>query len=224
MRPATAYAQVSATAKPLRLPRDFYDRPTGMVARALLGKCLVHETAGGRVAGMVVETEAYVGPHDLACHASKGRTRRTEVMFGRPGHLYVYLIYGMYHCLNIVTEREGHPSAVLIRALQPVERRGQHDFTADARQLWPNGPGKLCRFLEIDRTHNGFDLTSGRIWLEDRGVKVAARQVVRTPRIGIEYAGEWKRKLLRYYVKENQWISKPRLSSARAPKPSDGRS
>lgn len=193
---------------PARLHRAFYQRPTLVVARELIGKVLVHETQRGKFAGMIVETEAYVGPRDLACHASKGRTKRTEVMFGPPGHLYVYLIYGMYHCLNVVTERIGFPAAVLVRALQPVERRGEFCFGADGRSAWPNGPGKLCRFMEIDLTHYGADLCTGALWVEDHGVKPARRAIQRSPRIGVEYAGAWRHKPWRYYLRGNPWVSR----------------
>ena len=193
---------------PERLARAFYERPTLQVARELLGKFLVHETNEGRLVGMIVETEAYLGPRDLACHASKGRTKRTEVMFGPAGRVYVYLIYGMYHCMNIVTERIGFPAAVLVRALQPIERSGEFSFGADRRSTWPNGPGKLCRFMEISLANYGADLCVGPLWVEDRGLAQAPREIARSPRIGVDYAGAWKDKLWRFYLKENLWVSR----------------
>ena len=133
-----------------KLPRHFYDRDTIAVAHELLGKWLVHRVDGTERIGKIVEVEAYLGEHDLAAHSSKGLTERTKIMFGPPGHAYVYLIYGMHHCMNIVTERDGHASAVLLRALEPVkhlENRTQ-------------GPGLLCKAMGIDRRLNGHDLLS----------------------------------------------------------------
>lgn len=193
----------------LHLHREFYERSTVVVARDLLGKFLVHEMAGERRAGMIVETEAYVGPHDQACHAFKGRTERTEVMFGPAGHLYVYFIYGMYYCLNIVTEQAGFPAAVLIRALQPVERGSAFNFEETERSLRPNGPGKLCRFMQIDKTHYGLDLCGGPIWVEDRGVSVSSGGIIKAPRVGVDYAGAWKDRPFRFYLKNNRWVSRP---------------
>ncbi|HYX91264.1 MAG TPA: DNA-3-methyladenine glycosylase, partial [Myxococcaceae bacterium] len=125
----------------MRLLRDFYDRSALIVARELLGKILVYADNGIRRAGRIVETEAYVGEHDLACHASKGRTARTDVLFGPPGHAYVYLIYGMYHCFNVVTLPEGVAAAVLVRGLEPAEGLPSHPRL--------DGPGKLCRAMGI---------------------------------------------------------------------------
>ena len=133
-----------------KLPRAFYDRDTTIVARELLGKLLVHVERGMERVGKIVEVEAYLGPHDLAAHSSRGLTERTRVMFGPPGHAYVYFIYGMYHCMNVVTEREGHASAVLLRALEPVKNVGGRT----------SGPGLLCRAMHIDRRLNGHDLLS----------------------------------------------------------------
>ncbi|APV50913.1 3-methyladenine DNA glycosylase [Betaproteobacteria bacterium GR16-43] len=183
--------------KGTKLPRSFYDRDTIEVARDLLGKLLVHETAGGRRVGRIVEVEAYLGEHDLAAHSSKGRTERTKVMFGPPGHAYVYLIYGMHCCMNVVTQREGHASAVLLRALEPVE--GLEGRT--------QGPGLLCRAMGIDRTLNAVDLTARTLYI------ASARQepditIVKRPRIGVDYAGHWARRLLRFYVKGNAFVSK----------------
>jgi DNA-3-methyladenine glycosylase len=172
------------------LPREYFNRPTVQVAKSLLGKYLVRETPSGTHTGRIVEVEAYVGPKDLACHASKGRTKRTEVMFGLPGVAYVYMIYGMYHCFNVVTERAGFAAAVLIRS---VEVEGQPKPIS--------GPGRVCRFLDIDRRLTGLDLTAGKmLWLEDRGEHVSTRQVLRTPRIGVDYAGEWAKKPYRFLL------------------------
>jgi DNA-3-methyladenine glycosylase len=174
------------------LPREYFDRSTVQVAKSLLGKYLVRKIKRGVQAGRIVEVEAYCGPTDLACHASKGRTKRTEVMFGMPGVAYVYMIYGMYHCLNVVTEREGFPAAVLVRG---VELDG-------SKQELIDGPGRVCRYFDIDRTLTGVDLTAGKVlWLEDRGERVSSRQVVASPRIGIDYAGAWARKPWRFVLK-----------------------
>lgn len=150
---------------------------------------MVRQTEQGAMAGLIVEVEAYVGPHDLACHASRGRTRRTDVLFGRPGIAYVYLIYGMYHCLNVVTEREGFPAAILIRA---VEHR-------DAPSILIDGPGRVCRAFHIDLSLNRWDLTLGEgLWLEDRGEPITDADVLTAPRIGVDYAGEWAAKPFRF--------------------------
>ena len=175
------------------LPRSFYLRPTLVVARRLLGQVLVHETPDGLAAGRIVETEAYRGPADRAAHSRGGhRSARNEVMYGPPGHAYVYFIYGMHHCVNVVTQRVGVPQAVLIRALEPVAgielmrvRRG-----LDAAPEWRlcRGPGALCQALGIVRAQNGADLTRGALTVR-RGPAVPARLVARTPRIGVDYAG-----------------------------------
>ena len=172
------------------LPQSYFTRPTVTVARSLIGKYLVRVIEGRRVAGRIVEVEAYVGPEDKACHASKGRTPRTDVMFGGGGIAYVYLIYGMYHCLNVVTEREGFPSAVLIRAIE-----------LDGALI--DGPGKLCRALQIDRSLNRADLTSGEsLWFEDRGESVGRGSIEAHPRVGVDYAGEWAKKLWRFRLRK----------------------
>lgn len=168
------------------LSNRYFQRPTLIVARGLIGKYLVRENGKGTVAGMIVEVEAYVGPQDKACHASKGRTGRTEVLFGPPGISYVYLIYGMYHCLNVVTERTGFPAAVLIRAIE-----------VDSELI--DGPGRLCRALEIDRSLNRLDMTDGdKLWFEDRGITVPRSKVGTFPRIGVDYAGAWAKKPWRF--------------------------
>jgi len=171
------------------LPRVYFNRPTATVARSLIGKYVVREIDGRILAGKIIEVEAYVGPQDKACHASKGRTQRTEVLFGPPGVAYVYLIYGMYHCLNVVTEREEFPSAVLIRAIE-----------IDGELI--DGPGRLCRALQIDRRLNRVDLTTGEsLWFEDRGALVERGDVGAHPRIGVDYAGEWAKKLWRFRLR-----------------------
>ena len=159
-------------ARPGKLPLAFYSRETLLVARDLLGMHLVREGPHGRQVGRIVETEAYKGPKDLAAHSSRGRTRRTEVMFGPPGHAYVYLIYGFWHCLNVVTAAEGVPHAVLIRALEPVAGVSQTT----------HGPGLLCRALHIDRDLNAASLLGEHLWIER-----PARY--RPPRIGRRAAG-----------------------------------
>ncbi len=193
----------------MKIPRSFYAQDTIKVARQLLGKYLVRKHPDGTTVGKIVETEAYVGPHDLACHASKGRTARTEVMFGAPGHAYVYFIYGVYWCLNIVTEEVGHASAVLIRALEPIEgielmekRRGTEKIHNLA-----SGPGKLCLAMAIDKGLNAADMARGKVlYVEDRGeppLKIRA-----TPRIGVDYAGTWKDKPWRFLIRGSEFVSK----------------
>jgi DNA-3-methyladenine glycosylase len=162
------------------------------VARSLLGRYLIRETSSGRHAGRIIEVEAYVGPKDLACHASKGRTTRTEVLFGPPGLSYVYLIYGMYHCLNVVTERAEYPAAVLIRAVE--NEAGLID-----------GPGRLCRAFDVDLKLNRHDLTAGRLlWIEDRAERVARSAIAAFPRIGVDYAGKWAAMPWRFRLRTGQ--------------------
>jgi len=175
--------------KPRVLPRIYFNRPTLTVARSLIGKYLARDIDGRILAGKIVEVEAYVGPQDRACHASKGRTPRTDVMFGPGGVAYVYLIYGMYHCLNVVTEQEEFPAAVLIRAVE-----------IDGELI--DGPGRLCRAMQIDRSLNRADLTIGAsLWLEDRGGSVEKGEVGTYPRIGVQYAGEWAKKPWRFRLR-----------------------
>jgi DNA-3-methyladenine glycosylase len=175
------------------LPPAFYARDAETVARALLGAVLV---VGGDKRGRVVETEAYVGPHDLACHASKGLTKRTAVMFGPPGHAYVYLIYGMYDMLNVVTGAEGDPQAVLVRAVEPLSGVvGKTD-----------GPGKLTRAFGVTRArHDGLPLYGPELWLEPGP---PPRAVQATPRIGVDYAGDWKDAPLRFLDADSPFVSR----------------
>jgi DNA-3-methyladenine glycosylase len=177
---------------PNPLSRAFFNRPTLTVARSLIGKYLVRDNGNGEIAGKIIEVEAYVGSQDKACHASKGRTARTEVLFGPPGISYVYLIYGMYHLLNVVTERTDFPAAVLIRAIE-------------VEGVLIDGPGKLCRALGIDRSLNRLELTEGRrVWFEDRGTRVARKKIGAFPRIGVEYAGSWAKKPWRFRLIESE--------------------
>jgi DNA-3-methyladenine glycosylase len=189
------------------LPKKFYVRETEQVARDLLGCVLECHTPDGVAAGRIVETEAYVGEHDLACHAAAGRTARTAPLYGPPGIAYVYFIYGMYWCVNAVTRAEGEPSAVLIRALEPVRgielmRRRRPKARRDVDLT--NGPGKLCLALGIVREHNRLPLQ--RLPLVIRaGEPVADRDVIVTPRIGITQAADWP---LRWFIANNPYVSK----------------
>jgi DNA-3-methyladenine glycosylase len=180
-----------------RLPRSFYERDTLLTARELLGKLLVRHVDGVARIGRIVEVEAYLGPHDLASHSSRGRTPRTTVMFGPPGFAYVYMIYGLHFCMNIVTEPEGRGTAVLLRAIEPVMNIA--DRTA--------GPALLCKAMAIDKRMNGHDLLSEDFHIADAPA-VAAASIVRRPRIGVDYAGRWAQRLLRFYVKGNRYVSR----------------
>lgn len=180
-----------------KLSRDFYDRDTVTVAKELLGKELVHVFDGIERVGKIVEVEAYLGPQDLAAHSARGLTPRTKVMFGPPGFAYVYLIYGMYFCMNVVTEQEGHASAVLIRALEPV--KNIHART--------QGPGLLCKAMQIDKQLQGHDLLSENFYV--RHAEESKRiTIIKRPRIGVDYAKHWAKRLLRFYIKGNNFISK----------------
>lgn len=167
-----------------RLSRKFFDRPTLVVAQELLGKFLVRKIGNKKVEVMITETEAYFGHDDLASHAARGRTKRTEIMFGEPALAYVYMIYGMYFCLNFVTEKKDFPAAVLIRGGENV-----------------NGPGRLCRNFKIDKKLNGEDIVkSNKLWVEDRGITIKPSQIKKSKRIGIHYAQEYQHKLWRFYL------------------------
>ncbi len=213
-----------------RLDPDFFAQPTLALARALLGQRLVRRLDGRRLAGIIVETEAYIGEEDLACHAAAGRTQRTEVMYGPPGHAYVYLVYGMHHCLNVVSEPPGLPAAVLIRALEPREgipvmadHRGlAAKLDAEIPGLMParlaratedpgpalrallSGPGRLCQALAIDRTLSGASLSGRKLFLE---AGTAPRAIEATTRIGVDYAGPWREKRWRFTAAGSPWVS-----------------
>jgi DNA-3-methyladenine glycosylase len=176
----------------------------------LLGKRLVRVLNGQRLSGIIVETEAYTGEADGACHASRGRTARTEVMYGPPGHAYVYFIYGMHHCFNVVTEEEGFPAAVLIRALEPLEgleRMRRHRPGRPDDQL-TNGPGKLCAALAIDRTLNGVDLCISQVFFIEEGRTVADEEIATGPRIGIRSDEVARSRPWRFYIKGNRCVSR----------------
>ena len=195
-----------------KLPRSFYSRSALEVASNLLGKVLVRRLNRRNLAGKIVETEAYAGPHDLACHASKGHTPRTAVMFGEAGHAYVYMIYGFHFCLNVVTERVGYPAAVLIRAVEPLENieimrrlRGNPKKDTDIG----SGPGKLCKAMSIDKKLNGEDLLGRTLWIEERNLSPGT--ILTSPRVGVDYAGEYKDKPWRFYVEESPHVSRVRF-------------
>lgn len=181
-----------------KLPRSFYVRDVTVVAQDLLGKFLVRREAKGEQIGRIVETEGYLGPHDLASHSSRGLTQRNAVLFGPPGHAYVYLIYGMYYCFNVVAEQEGKGAAVLIRALEPIKNCPGKT----------TGPGLLCRSLHLTRAHNGCDLRGDELFLALPTAPTAPFSIVARPRIGVDYAGPWARRRLRFYIKGSRYVSK----------------
>lgn len=191
------------------LPREFYARPVLEVARDLLGAHLVRVIGRGkRIEGRIVEVEAYDGPTDLACHASRGRTPRTDPMFGEAGRAYVYLVYGMHHCLNAVTGPVGYPAAVLIRGIEIVAGR---IWTEPGKVLPPrsaSGPGRLTRCLRIDRSLNRADLCLRRELYLLPGAAVPDHSVVRGARIGVDYAGPWARKRWRFGIRGHEALSR----------------
>ena len=206
--PTSAFAPLATVNSALKLPRSFYEQSTIKVAKQLLGKYLVRKHPEGSTIGRIVEAEAYIGPQDLACHASKGRTTRTEVMFGSAGHAYVYYIYGFYNMLNLVTESKDYPAAVLIRAVEPVEGIELMKSRRRNRILrnLASGPGKLCQAFDIDRALNGADLCGNVLFVEDRGEPPPKFQA--KPRIGVDYAGKWKDKPFRFLIRGSEFASK----------------
>lgn len=194
---------------PVSPERAWFDRHAVELARDLLGSRLVHDAPEGSVGGRIVEVEAYRGPEDLAAHSSRGRTARNATMFGRPGHLYVYLIYGLHHCMNIVAGPGGKPEAVLIRALALDEgvdlarrRRGE---TVKALRL-ASGPGNVGRALGVDRLLDGADLLDGPVRIEPRNGP--GPRVRRGPRIGVDYAGRWAASPLRFWIADDPHVSR----------------
>lgn len=199
--PPLSGSKSPAGRRPTKLPRAFFARPAIEVARGLIGAILVRRVEGRRLRARIVETEAYVGPHDLACHAAKGRTARTEVMFGPGGRAYVYLIYGLHDMLNVVTGPRGHGEAVLLRAAQPLG-----GWEADL-----GGPGRLAKALGITRADNGLSVTSPALhFLADSGRRP---RIEVTKRIGIDYAGPWKDAPLRFLLAQPPLTNTPRAKS-----------
>lgn len=202
MTPAAAGAGTGGP-EPLVTDRAWFDRPSVAVAYDLLGSVLVHDAPDGRVAGIITEVEAYQGPEDLAAHSSRGRTARNAVLFGEPGHLYVYLIYGLHHCANVVCGPDAKPEAVLLRAATITDGRAlarrRRGGVPDARLA--SGPGNLGAAFGLDLTLNGADLLTGpvRIRLGARAPRVRA-----TPRIGVAYAGEWADRPLRFLIDDDR--------------------
>lgn len=208
-----------------KLTQSFFEQPTLKVAENLLGKFLIVRKNSKRIVGKIVETEAYIGEDDLACHASKGnprtqraeqspydgRTNRSEILYRKAGTVYVYLIYGMYYCLNIVTERENFPSAVLLRAVEPAEGidlMEKRRKTNILRNL-ASGPGKLCMAFGIGKEFNNKTVFGKDIWIEDRGEEYeSSKNIVSAPRVGVDYAKHCKDLPWRFYVKDNQFVSK----------------
>ena len=199
-----------------KLEREFYNRDSIIVAKELLGKVLVHKIDGQRITAKIIETEAYMGIEDKAAHSYGGRrTSRVEVMYGSPGFSYIFLIYGMYCCFNIVTNEKEIPQAVLIRAVEPLEgtewmaqrRFGKpfDELTKSQRRGLTNGPGKLCGALSMNRSHNGIDLCGNDIYVEES--KSQNFSVVTTKRIGIDYAEEAKDYPWRFYIEGNEYVS-----------------
>jgi len=200
------------------LPRKFYSNDTLQVARELLGKYIVHKIGGEELTGMIVETEAYIGPHDKAAHSyNNRRTDRNEVMYGPPGYAYVYAIYGMYYCMNVVTADVDKPEAVLIRAIEPVkglDTMAQNRFQKRYEELHKseainiaNGPGKLCKALGINKSNNGDDLCKDRLFIAESG-KPMDFSIESSPRINIGYAEEAVFYPWRYYIKGNPYVSR----------------
>jgi DNA-3-methyladenine glycosylase len=187
----------------LRLNRDFYARSTLSVARDLLGQQLVHIGSDGVArGGRIVETEAYVGPHDAASHARSGRKGRASLMWGRAGIAYVYLIYGLHHCFNVVTEVEGYPGAVLVRAIEP-----------GANTERASGPALVCRALRIDRSCNGLDLVDSVNLFIESSPPVEDTRVRMGPRIGVDYAGDWAAHPWRFWVADSEHVSRHRTGA-----------
>jgi DNA-3-methyladenine glycosylase len=182
-----------------RLTLEFFQRDAETVARDLIGTILVRQYRGKKYQSRVVETEAYVGPHDLACHAAKGRTGRTDVMFKAGGHAYVYFIYGMYDMLNVVTGGKDDPQAVLIRAAEPV--------SGWSEKVDLSGPGKLCRGMKITRALNGVERTGDALHFLPRAGGAGAPAIAVSARIGVDYAKEWRDKPLRFYEEGNALVS-----------------
>ncbi|MBU3217073.1 DNA-3-methyladenine glycosylase [Clostridium estertheticum] len=206
----------------MKLTRKFYARETLQVARELLGKILVHEINGVKLMGKIVETEAYIGSIDKACHAYGGKhTPKIETLYGMPGIAYVYFIYGMYHCFNVITKEEGFPEGVLIRAIEPIDgldeiaklrfKKDYNELTKAQIKNLTTGPSKLCIAMNINKENNQQDLCTSELYIEESMDKEEI-QIIETKRIGINYAEEAVDFLWRFYIKDNIWVSvKPRV-------------
>lgn len=201
----------------MKLNRNFYNRNTIDVAKDLLGKVLIHKNKEKITSGRIVEDEAYLGFKDKAAHSYGGKkTERVKIMYGKPGLAYVYIIYGMYYCFNVVTRKEGIPEAVLVRALEPLEgldimsqRRFDNKYNnlnKNQKLGLTNGPGKLCIAMGIDKNNNGYDLCQNRLYIEDDNMRKF--NIVDSKRIGINYAEEARDYLLRFYIEGNYYVSK----------------
>lgn len=206
----TAVAAEQLPAASVRLDRAWFDRPAAVLALDLLGARLVHETVDGAVGGRIVEVEAYEGPEDLAAHSSRGRTARNATMFGPPGHCYVYLVYGLHHCVNVVAGPGTKPEAVLIRALEIDEgrdlARARRGPRASELRL-ASGPGNVGQALGIDRGLDGTDLLRGPIRLEPRTGPMP--EIRSGPRVGVDYAGTWAGRPLRHWIADDPHVSRP---------------
>jgi DNA-3-methyladenine glycosylase len=202
----------SASTNSRKLPREFYAQPVLTVARQCIGKILVHRTPEGEAAGRIVEAEAYRGPQDLAAHSARGLTKRTTAMFGPPGHAYVFLLYGASWAMNLVVASEGKPHAVLIRALEPVcgiELMARRRKKPAASRELTNGPGKLTSALAITGADYGRDLCGEELFLEEGDAEIRRGKIGRSPRINVDYAGEWAALPWRFYEKGNRYVSVP---------------
>ncbi|MBM7624965.1 DNA-3-methyladenine glycosylase [Sporohalobacter salinus] len=197
----------------MHLKLDFYKQDAVVLAKDLLGKILVRNVGDREIRARIVETEAYVGPEDKGCHAYQNKkTERTKVMFERGGHVYVYLIYGMHHCFNVVAALKGKPEAVLVRAVEPIEGweliRQNRQIKSNKDEDLTNGPGKLCQALSIDKELDGHDLVVGdKLYIEKEENK-QDYEIIPSKRINIDYAEEYKDKLWRFYIKGNSFVSK----------------
>ena len=197
----------------MKLPKEFYLRPNvAQISRDLLGKFLYTNIDGILTGGMIVETEAYSGENDKACHAHLGRrTNRTEIMYAEGGVAYVYLIYGIYNLFNIITNVQNQADAVLIRAIEPTEGLKEMQLRRNLPKVQPNltaGPGLLTQALGITRNHYGADLTGDQIWLEDQGIIIPESEVIESPRVGVAYAEDHALLPWRFRVKNSKWTSK----------------
>lgn len=206
----------------MRVSKEFFARDTLLVAKELLGKVLVREFNGMTLKGRIVETEAYIGSVDKACHAYGGkRTPRVEPLYGEPGVAYVYFIYGMYYCFNIITKEEGSPEGVLIRAVEPLEgldvisqlrfKKSYKELTNTQKKNLTNGPGKLCMAFGITKENTWDDLTENKeLYVEEQLIQYHINdfEVVETTRVGIDYAEEARDFLWRFYIKGNKYVSK----------------